>query len=78
MKIVIEDYYGNDLCTLRVVGNIENSIVGFDGCSHADTDVDDKGETFMRIQLNEHPADKGDRLYHEEQDHKAMEKANDR
>ncbi len=26
----------------------------------------------------EHPADKGDRLYHEEQDHKAMEKANDR
>ena len=53
MKIVIEDYYGNDLCTLRVVGNIENSIVGFDGCTHADTDVDDKGETFMRIQLND-------------------------
>ena len=26
----------------------------------------------------EHPADKDDRLYHEEQDHKAMEKANDR
>ena len=26
----------------------------------------------------EHPADKDDSLYHEEQDHKAMEKANDR
>ena len=25
----------------------------------------------------EHPADKDDRLYHEEQDHKAMEKANE-
>ena len=53
MKIVIEDYYGNDLCTLKVVGNIENSIVGFDGCTHADTDIDDNGETFMRIKLNE-------------------------
>ena len=27
---------------------------------------------------SEHPADKDDSLYHEEQDHKAMEKANDR
>ena len=26
----------------------------------------------------EHPADKDDRLYHEEKDHEAMEKANDR
>jgi len=28
--------------------------------------------------LIEHPADKDDRLYHEEQAHKAMEKVNDR
>ena len=53
MKIVIEDYNGNDLCSFTVAGNIENSIVRFDGCTHADTDVDDNGETFMRIKLNE-------------------------
>ena len=28
--------------------------------------------------FGQYPADKDDRLYHEEQDHKAMEKANDR
>ena len=35
-------------------------------------------EHIQPIEENEHPADKDDRLYHEEQDHKAMEKANDR
>ena len=35
-------------------------------------------EMIEKKEVKEHPADKDARLYHEEQDHKAMEKANDR
>ena len=45
-----------------------------------DYNLDNKDEWSEEIvnEIAEHPADKGDRLYKEEQDHKAMEKANDR
>ena len=42
-----------------------------------DYNLDNKDEWSEEIvnEMSEHPADKGDRLYHEEQDHIAMEKA---
>ena len=42
-------------------------------CWSCESDHTDE-ELFIKIH-GEHPADKGDRLYHEEQDHKAMGRA---
>ena len=54
MKIVIEDYNGNDLCELHIdtftdLCEIDNLI----DCNIADMDIDDNGEEYLRIQLNE-------------------------
>jgi hypothetical protein len=54
MKIVLEDYYGNDLCELHIdtftdLCEIDNLI----GCDIADVDTDDNGNEYLRIQLNE-------------------------
>ena len=56
MKIVIEDYNGNDLCEIH----IKISKDGFDlyyieklvDCNIADADTDDNGEEYLRIQLD--------------------------
>lgn len=54
MKIVIEDYNGNDMCELHIntftdICEIDNLI----NCDIADVDEDDDGNEYLRIQLNE-------------------------
>ena len=54
MKIVIEDYNGNDLCELHIdtftdLCEIDNLI----GCNIADVDEDDNGNEYLRLQLYE-------------------------
>jgi len=53
MRIIIEDYNGNDLCELHIdtftdLCQIENLI----GCNIADVDTDEKGKDYLRVQLN--------------------------
>lgn len=53
MKIVIEDYNGNDMCELHIntftdLCEIDNLI----NCDIADVDEDDDGNEYLRIQLN--------------------------
>lgn len=53
MKIKIEDYYGNDLCELDIntfkdLSEIDNLV----NCNIADVDTDEKGEQYLRIQMN--------------------------
>ena len=47
MKIIIEDYNGNDLCSFEAF-----EIKNFKDCSVADIDEDEEGITYMRLQLN--------------------------
>ena len=47
MKIIIEDYLGNDLCSFDCVG-FENP----ENCTVADIDEDEDGIEFMRVQLD--------------------------
>jgi hypothetical protein len=59
MKIVIEDYYGNDICSFVVNESQNNNglqdISQFADCSYADMEVDEYSEPYIRIQLeNEH------------------------
>jgi len=55
MKIVIEDYNGNDLCSFKVNtfadGNGVDDVGDFKDCNYADMDNDDNGESYIRIQL---------------------------
>ena len=58
MKIVIEDYYGNDLCSLVVYNNHEyyDDDVAIEtgslkNCDIADKDIDEDGNEYIRIQL---------------------------
>ena len=46
MKIIIEDYNGNDLCSFEAL-----EINNFKDCNVADIDVDEKGIEYMRLQL---------------------------
>ena len=53
MKIIIEDYNGNNLCELHIdtftdLCEIDNLI----GCNIADVDEDDDGNEYLRIQLD--------------------------
>ena len=55
MKIKIEDYYGNDICSF-VVNETQNNngladISNFVDCSYADMEVDECSEPYVRIQL---------------------------
>ena len=55
MKIKIEDYFGNDICSF-VVNESENNnglkdVSGFVDCSYADMDIDEYSEPYIRIQL---------------------------
>ncbi len=59
MKIVIEDYYGNDLCSFVINPRKENNgidcVAQFIDCSYADMEQDEYSEPYIRIQLeNEH------------------------
>jgi hypothetical protein len=55
MKIVIEDYNGNDLCSFKVNTFADNNgvddIGDFKDCNYADMDVDEYSEPYIRIQL---------------------------
>jgi len=55
MKIVIEDYYGNDICSF-VVNETQNNngveeVSDFTDCNYADMEVDEYSEPYVRIQL---------------------------
>lgn len=55
MKIKIEDYFGNDICSF-VVNESENNnglkeVSDFVDCSYADMEVDEYSEPYFRIQL---------------------------
>ena len=59
MKIKIEDYYGNDLCSFVVYNNnqyydddveIENE--SLKDCNIADKDIDENGHEYVRIQMD--------------------------
>tara|TARA_Y100000593_G_scaffold91883_1_gene181893 strand:- start:1565 stop:1768 length:204 start_codon:yes stop_codon:yes gene_type:complete len=54
MRIIIEDYNGNDLCSFYVydADNLEEKIItSFEGCNIADVDTDEDGGKICRIQL---------------------------
>jgi len=51
MKIVIEDYNGNDICSFRIP-LLTNNLDMFEGCSLADIEVDEESNSYMRIQLD--------------------------
>jgi hypothetical protein len=55
MKIKIEDYYGNDICSFKVNTFADNNglqdIGEFIDCSYADMEVDEYSEPYVRIQL---------------------------
>ena len=60
MRIVIEDYNGNDLCSFEVPSyeytrwlDSMPMITKQWNCSLADVDTDDNGKEYLRIQLNE-------------------------
>jgi len=53
MRIIIEDYNGNELCkidinTFKDLCEIDNLI----GCNIADVDTDEQGKEYLRVQLN--------------------------
>ena len=53
MKIVIEDYYGNDICSF-VVNLSQCDVLDLDqfvDCNYADMEVDENSEAYIRIQL---------------------------
>ena len=55
MKIQIEDYNGNDLCSFKINtfahGNGIDDVGDFKDCNYADMDEDDNGELYIRVQL---------------------------
>ena len=50
MKIVIEDYRGNDLCSFAIDNISGGDIKDFKDCNHADIDEDENGDLYIRIQ----------------------------
>ena len=55
MKIKIEDYFGNDICSF-VVNETQNNngvkeVSDFVDCNYADMDTDEYSEPYIRIQL---------------------------
>jgi len=53
MKIKIEDYYGNDICSFTVTQNNNGlaDVSNFVDCSFADMEVDEHSRPYIRIQL---------------------------
>mgnify|MGYP001177833568 FL=1 len=56
MKIQIEDYYGNNICSFKVNTFADNNGVDdigeFEDCNYADMEVDEYSEPYIRIQLD--------------------------
>ena len=50
MRIQMEDYYGNDICSF-VVNELQD-ISQFVDCNYADMEVDEHSEPYIRIQLD--------------------------
>ena len=48
MKIIIEDFNGNDLCSFKAY-----KVEGFKNCNVADIDEDENGIEYIRIQIEE-------------------------
>jgi len=63
MRIVIEDYNGNDLCSFEVPSYEKDTrwldsmpiIIKQWNCSLADVDTDDNGNEYIRVQLDIRP-----------------------
>jgi len=51
MKIQIEDYRGNDLCSFAIDNISVSSIKDFKDCNYADMDEDENGDLYIRVQL---------------------------
>lgn len=55
MKIKIEDYFGNDICSFVVNesknNNGVNEVSDFVDCNYADIEIDEYSEPYIRIQL---------------------------
>ncbi len=55
MKIVIEDYYGNDLCSFVINPRKENNgidcVAQFVDCSYADMEQDENSEPYNKKQI---------------------------
>ena len=51
MKIKIEDYFGNDLCSFEVDESVEKLPLKMVNCNIADIDEDETGEPYVRVQL---------------------------
>ena len=56
MKIIIEDYNGNDLCSFEAfeIKNFSANSLTLKDCSLADIDKDEEGIRYIRLQLNNH------------------------
>tara|TARA_R100001594_G_scaffold6641_1_gene18715 strand:+ start:637 stop:789 length:153 start_codon:yes stop_codon:yes gene_type:complete len=48
MKVIIEDFNGNDLCSFEAF-----EIKDFKNCSVADIDEDEEGIKYIRLQIEE-------------------------
>ena len=53
MKVVVEDYFGNDLCSFECTECTEFKNPKF--CNIADIDTDEDGIEYMRVQLDWYP-----------------------
>ena len=51
MKIKIEDYFGNDLCSFEVDGSVEKLPLKLVNCNIADIEEEETGEPYVRVQL---------------------------
>lgn len=51
MKIQIEDYRGNDLCSFAIDNISGGDIKDFKDCNYADIDEDENGDLYIRVQL---------------------------
>ena len=52
MKVIIEDYNGNDVCSFRIP-LLTNNLDMLEGCNIADIDIDEESNSYVRIQLEE-------------------------
>ena len=48
MKVIVEDYNGNDLCSFEAF-----AIKNFKNCNVADIDENEEGIEYIRLQINE-------------------------
>ena len=55
MKIQIEDYRGNDICSFKINTFADDDSIAdmgdFKDCNYADMDEDENGDLYIRVQL---------------------------